>query len=121
MEPAPGKPRIDALALCVARGQSLRSAAKTLGIGSTTARRWSQEPGFADRVDELRRGIISRATGRLARLATKAADTLGELLDPKHEPETRLKAARAILGDLMAIQEHAKLFARLEALEEGQK
>jgi hypothetical protein len=97
MKPPPGKPKIDALALCIARGQSLRSAAQTLGIGASTASRWARSPGFPDRVEKFRARLVDRAIGRLSRAAASAADTLVNLLDEKHDPDVRIRAAKTIL------------------------
>jgi transposase len=118
MHPEPDETRLEMLAISVARGRSLRQAAKASDVAETTARRWAAEKGFKDRVATRRAEIIGQATGRLSRLAGKAADTLGDLLDAKHEPEIRLKAARAVLQDLLAVREHAELNERLALIEE---
>ena len=54
----------------------------------------------------------------LARSAAKAARTLAELCDKPYEPEVRLKAARAVLGDLAAIKELTELSEKLAEIEQ---
>jgi hypothetical protein len=110
--------KVEKLALGLARGGSLRQAAKSAKIAPTTARRMAADKSFKDRVATRRAEIIGQATGRLTRLASKAAETLGDLLDAKHEPEIRLKAARAVLQDLLAVREHAEQYERLALIEE---
>jgi hypothetical protein len=103
-----GRPdaRFDALALALARGSSLRRAARECRVAESTARRWAADETFKHQIIQIRQQVISQAVGRLAALATKAAATLGRLLDSADE-ETRLRAARAILADLVAVQAQA--------------
>jgi hypothetical protein len=110
--------RLEKLAIGVANGLSIHRAAKNAEIADTTARRWAADPSFKPRVDRLRKEIIDQAIGKLSRLASKAANTLGKLLDESNYGELRLKAARAILQDLLAVREHAELTERLNAIEE---
>jgi transposase len=118
MEPDEPEAKVERLALAVAQGYSMRQAAKAADVAPTTARRWASEPSFKLRVEAIRSEVITRAVGKLARLASKAANTLGELLDKSHCGELRLKAARAILQDLLAVREHAELNERLGSIEE---
>jgi transposase len=46
--------KIDAIALRVASGQSLRAAAKSEGVPERTARDWSAKPEFKALVNKLR-------------------------------------------------------------------
>lgn len=98
----------DRLALAVASGRSATSAAKALGIPERTGRRWANDTEFRRLVVKLRNQIMARAAGRLASLASKAAVTLGKLLESS-DPEIRLKAARAILADGLAVKEGVRL------------
>lgn len=109
--------RIDAVALGVARGLSVRAAAKAAGVSVSTGQRLSSAAGFDARVRKLRDKIVSRAIGRLSALALKSANRLGKLVDSADE-EIALKSARAILADLTSLKDQAELADRLTALEE---
>jgi hypothetical protein len=117
MEPENPEDQAERLALAVAQGYSLRQAARTADLPPTTARRWASEPSFKARVNVLRSECLSQTVGKLYRLATKAASTLGDLLDERNQPDLRLKAARAILQDLLAVRQHAELDDRLVSVE----
>ena len=83
-------PRFDALALEVAKGQSVPAAAPALGQAERTARRLAARPEFRARVAELRRDMTAQALGELTAGATEAAQTLRSLLAPKEPPALRL-------------------------------
>lgn len=116
MEDTPDDNPVDRLALDVARGLSLRRSAMQAEIPYTTARRRAADPEFRKQVEALRREMIGQALGKLTGRASRAAAVLGELL--KHpDAGIRLKSARAILSDLMAIETHKELSERLAVLE----
>jgi hypothetical protein len=114
---SPGADPLDKLALALARGLSMRRAAREAGLAETTARRRAAAPGFRARVDAFRREAIDRAVGKLASAAGRAADTMVEHLDGKNSPDVRLKAARGILADLLAVRAHEELAERIAELE----
>lgn len=97
---------IDELTLALARGSTLAAAAKRLDLPERTARDIAGRDEVRARVVLLRVEITSRATGRLANLAVRAAATLGELLAPEHPANVRLAAAREILASLMKASTH---------------
>jgi hypothetical protein len=115
--PAAPRARIEALALAIAAGSTVRAWARANGVPERTAYTWASTPEFKHRVAQLRQQIISRAVGRLAALSTKAAAALGRLLDDP-DPEVRLKSARAIFSDLVSTREHVELSERLAGLKE---
>lgn len=108
--------KVDRLALAVARGSSLAAAARHLDVPESTARRWAAEPTFKPTVDGFRRQMISRAVGHLTRAANSAVMVLVKLLKSDDE-DVRLKAARAVLSDLINVQSHTELADRIGALE----
>lgn len=107
----------DTLAFGLANGWSLRRSSKEAGLPQTTARRWASDPAFKRRVAVMRQEVVGAAVGRLAVVASAAVDTLEELLAAGVDPETRLRAAKAVLSELVALGEFADLSARVEALE----
>src|SRR5262245_38416188 len=93
----PLAPKQEMLAMALASGSSLHEAARSNGVGLTTAKRWlSEQPAFAERVRELRREMTERAAGVLAEAMTEAALTLKRLCASKSE-SIQLKAAEALL------------------------
>lgn len=109
--------KLDALALAVASGASVSRAARDLHVNVTTAQHMSQRPEFWPRVAEHRNAIVRQIHGRLADGGLSAAWVMVELLGKDETAETRLKAARAILDNLLAIANQAELVARLDAIE----
>jgi hypothetical protein len=66
----------DALAVALAAGHTLRDAAAAAAISERTAtRRWA-DPGFRQRVDDLRADMVNRATGKMADGMAEAANVL---------------------------------------------
>ncbi|MCE3017458.1 MAG: hypothetical protein ACK56W_02405 [Pirellula sp.] len=112
--------KFESLALLLATGSSTKNAAQQLGVASRTAYRIASSDKMKNRVSELRSQITNEAVGRLTQGATKAADTLVELLGEANEPSTRLNASKAILASLSAISELGELRARIDALESKQ-
>jgi hypothetical protein len=106
----------DRLAVALARGASVRRASGEAGVPESTARRWASDPEFKDVVKSLREELVSQAVGVYARLLPAAVYALGRLLNSK-DHDVRLRAARAIASDFVAMAEHADLAARLEGLE----
>lgn len=105
------------LAVMVASGHSIKSAATEAGCSDSTAYGISASRDFKQRVSEIRTEITYQAVGTLADAATEAVVTIRELLDPSNEPTVRLSAAKAILAALPAITEFGELRSRVSDLE----
>src|SRR5262245_41601872 len=84
------------LLVALARGDTVRDAAREAGIGERTAYRRMRDPEFRQRLSAVRADVLERATGRLADAGADAAETLKALLKAESE-SVRLGAARAIL------------------------
>jgi transposase len=116
----PGKTppaRLDALAVAVAAGQSVRAAARSLGVKESTACNWSGSVEFKARVEKIRSETVSQARSALSHGAVEAVETLVELLGATHDDDTRQKAAKEILASLLSVREHHDAMIRLAALE----
>ena len=106
----------EALVLALATGQTLCDAAQAVGIDKyTAARRWA-DPAFRRRVSEARSALLAEAVGRLASLAGKAANALGELLTSGRDL-VKLQAAKSVLELGPKLREAGELAERLDALE----
>jgi len=106
-----------ALALAVASGKTIRDGAEELNISERQAYRFSGLPEFKQKVHELRQQMTQQAAGILTEAASKAAQTLVDMLSEEHEPKDRLAAVRLILANLEPISGLAELRQRLADLE----
>ena len=104
------------LALLLAAGQAIKSAAAEVKVGERTAHSWLEYPHFRARVAALRGRMLDTALGRLADAATRAVDTLVALLD-EESGSLRLRASLGILDSLSRLREHVEFEARVLALE----
>lgn len=110
--------KVEQLALAVARGCSLASAARDASVPITTARRWADDPEFPRMVSRFRDQVITQAVGILAKLLTKASVKLGKLIDDP-DSEVSLKACRAVNADFQTLHSYADLSRRLDDLEQS--
>jgi hypothetical protein len=108
---------INSLALAVAGGKRVAAWAKAHDVAPRTAYAWTRRPGFPEKVARLRRRILDRAVGELARRAAANAAEINKLATGAESEAVRLAAARAALADLAAIQKHLALEDRVAALE----
>jgi hypothetical protein len=108
--------RREAVALCLASGCTVRDAAREAGCGERTVHTWLTDPAFRNRVSQVRTELFGRAVGRLSRLAGRAADSLGELLEAQNE-SVRLQAAKTILEAGARLREALELAQRLDDVE----
>jgi hypothetical protein len=106
------------LALAVASGSTVRSAAVRLGISERTAKRWGATARFKKKVESLRAELLSTTVGRLASESIEAVETLGRIMrDPLSADTLKMSCAKAILDKLPLLHEHFELSARVKALE----
>lgn len=116
-EPEPVRPSgDDELILFLAAGASVREAAERAGIGERTVYRRLADADFRRSVSEARGRLFDVALGKLAGIATKAADTLGRLME-SDKPSVALGAAKAALELGPRLREATELEERLNRLE----
>lgn len=111
-----GRPVGDKLVLALAAGATVRDAAEQAGIGERTAYRRLADADFRRRVSEARGRLFDTALGRLANLASKAADTLDRLMQ-SDKPTVALGAAKAVLELGPRLRELTELEERVCRLE----
>ena len=112
------KPKhLEILAVHVAIGKTIRQAAEIIGISEATAYGISSSDEFKNAVSRLRNEAIAAAVGVLSQAASKAAQTLVDLLSDEQEAKDRLAAARLILANLGPIQELGELRERVSKIE----
>jgi|688.fasta_scaffold1924810_1 hypothetical protein len=109
--------KFELLAMLVASGRTVASSADELGVSRRTAYRNTQKPAFQRRVSEIRQEFTAGCVGKLTTAASRAADTLTELLDSDYDASIRLQASKAILTALGPMTELAELRERVARLE----
>jgi hypothetical protein len=105
------------LALALARGRSVREAAREAGISERTAHRRLGSADFRRQIYEARSALLDATAGALADAAGRAAATLIKLLAAEHET-VRLAAAKSILEHALNMRSAIELADRLTALEQ---
>jgi len=102
--------------------RNVEQAARAVGIGVTTLRRWMRNPQFKAEYLEARREGLVQATARLQQSSGPAASTLLKLMvDPTMPPAIRLRAADYVLKHGIKSLEDDDLEARLTQLEKAEK
>lgn len=107
----------DELILALAAGATVRDAAEQAGIGERTVYRRLADTDFRRAVNDARGRLFDAALGRLANLASEAADTLGRLMK-SDKPTVALGAAKAALELGPRLRELTELEDRLARLED---
>ena len=94
---ASGRKNADSeLIASLARGTTVKEAARTAGVAERTAYRRLKDADFRDRVQEARKAMFEQALGAVASAGVSAVQTLRDLLQASSE-SVRLSAARSIL------------------------
>ena len=103
------------LILALAAGASVRKAAEQAGISERTVYRRLADADFRRAVSEARDRLFDAARGRLADLASKAAETLERLME-SDKPSVARAAAKAVLvlGPRLRESEFDERITRLE-------
>lgn len=110
--------KFETMAIAVAGGQTICSAAEAIGVSRRAGYRLSVDPRFRTRVAELRTEMTNQAIGRLSSLAGDAVDELGKIMkDQDARPSDRIAAAKAILSTLAPLSELLELRGRVDQLE----
>jgi hypothetical protein len=106
------------LALAVAQGVRIAAWARTNGVPRRTAFRWAKEPDVRKAVEAYRRRTIDLAVGRMTKGSSEAAELI---LKIAHEADTyavRLRAARAVLSDMIKVAKFSGIEERMTAIED---
>ena len=70
-------------------------------------------------VESYRRRTIDQAIGRMTKHTNRAADIIVRIAKDAESDLVRLRAARAIFSDMMAVSEYSGLEFRMTAIEEN--
>jgi len=112
-------PKQSKAALVLGATGDVSGAAKTAGVTRTTVYEWLTRADFLATVRGHEAATVGAVARRLVGLGDAAIDTLSSLMeDETGTPSVRLRAAEAVLTNLIRIREHAELEARVAALEQ---
>jgi hypothetical protein len=106
------------VAVALANGATIKQAAEAGHVGERTVQRWlADDREFATTVRRLRHNLAEQVLDELHKIAPRAVQVLGELLDPSVPHTTRHRAASTILHQVLNYQNEAALEQRLRNLE----
>ncbi len=109
-------PRQQRLIIELTRSSDVQAAARAAGVGRTTAYRWLQEKSFADELSRARNRIYGEALSSIKSLTTRAARTLGELMETDDE-RLRRNICNDILRHAFRVREQEEVECRLITIE----
>ncbi len=96
---------------------TIEEACERAGISRNTFYEWLKEPQFKSELERLRNEIVNEAVNHLKMTSTKAAKTLGDLLERDDSPTVQRAAANDVLGHVMKFMELKELEDRLADIE----
>ena len=95
-------------------------AARTIGIGPATLRRWQKDPEFEAACRQARLFSFKQSIGRLNQASSAAVSTLIKvMLDPATPASTKVRAADSVLNHTAKAIETEDIEARVAALEKA--
>jgi hypothetical protein len=107
-----------ALVLALARGATVRDAAREARLSERSAYRRAADADFRQQVSRARAALLAQAVGVLADQSTAAARTLADLLSSPNET-IRLRAAVALLACAVKGVESSDVAERIAWLEDA--
>jgi len=112
-------PKQAKVALVLGATGDVSGAAKTAGVTRTTVYEWLTRADFLATVRGHEAATVGAVARRLVGLGDAALDTFAALMEDETGPSSvRLRAAEAVLANLIRIRDHAELEARVVALEQ---
>lgn len=107
----------DGIAALLTSG-TIAQAAKTVGVGEATLRRWMKISEFANAYEEARLEAVRTAIIRVQTTAGEAVDTLRAIMtNPECPVSSRVSAAKTLLENTFKAWELYDLDARIKTLE----
>jgi hypothetical protein len=107
----------DALLMALACGATVEAAARQCGLSDRTVHRRLSDPGFRQRLQQVRSDLVQRTTGALTAASTEAVRTLLELQKGPTPAAVRLGAARSVLEIGLKLREAAAVEERMAEME----
>lgn len=102
--------------------RTIDEAAKSIGVSTSTLRRWMELPIFKEAYLKARRQAVSQSHARMQQNSSAACAVLLRLMaDPAVKASARIQAARTVLEFSTQALETEDLLMRLERLEENEQ
>jgi hypothetical protein len=118
MSEEPLQPNKLQLAVALAHGTSISAWARANGVPKQTAHRWAHEPEIRAEIAAFRRSAIDRAVGVFSRRAGWAANGICKMAGGAESEAVKLRALKAVLGELMSVSTYTGLEERMAELEQ---
>ena len=119
MSEQPEKGSKDQLAIAVGRGVSISAWARANEVPKATACRWANEPDVKKAVLSYRRRMLDRAVGQMTKHSGGAVETIRRISRAGDSDTVQLKAARALISDMISLSKYTGLEERLSEVEES--
>ena len=118
MSETPEKGSKEHLAVAIGRGVPIAAWARANEVARTTAFRWANEPDVKKAVLAYRRRVLDRAVGKMTQLSIGAVETIRRISKGGDSDTVQLKAARALLSEMIAVSKYSGLEERVTEVEE---
>jgi DNA-binding MurR/RpiR family transcriptional regulator len=97
---------------------TIKEAAKAIGVGEATLFRWLQHKEFQDAYRDAKRKLVDQAITSLQKTSGMAVQVLKEIMrDPSKPASSRVTAARIVLENAVRAREIEDLERRVEQIE----
>jgi len=106
------------LIIALAKGMSVRAAAKTSGFSERSVYRRLQDPQFLKRVSDAQSALLRQGLGRAISKVPVAWETLSDVATDSENDNARVIAARTILELSHKLGEGGTAAKRIESIEQ---
>lgn len=102
--------------------RGIEEAARAVGIGASTLRRWLRLPEFHEEYLQARRDVVNQVNARIQQNSGAAASVLLKLMaDPSTPASVRARTAQCILERSAKSLEEEDIEVRLSKLEQARE
>ncbi len=105
------------VAVLLAGGSTVKQAAKTAGCSAGAVFVWLRQEPFVKLVEQRQAKLVSRTMGSLIRSGIAASNTLTACLKSQDGDAVRVRAAVAILEQLLRLRDAVQIEERVRNLE----
>lgn len=108
----------EALIAALLMETSVDKAAAKVGISTSTAFNWLNQPDFQEAYDRARQQVVEEALEHLQQATAQAVSTLQDIMQDKNAPASaRVTASKVVLDKSLQAREQAEILKRIEEIE----